>query len=298
MIYIGGYAALNNQGIYQLNDDLSFHHQICNEEGTSYFDIDGHQIYTIIKKENRGGIAIYDLNGKKYAEYLCDYKSACFIKKHDNKLYATYYHDDCVQIFDLNLRLLKEIKFPSGSKCHQVAFLKNKIAIVCLGNDEVVFYDGNYEKLNHLKFPKFSGPRHVVINSDEKRMFVVSELSNELFVVDLTKMDIIQTLSILENGQSTTGAAIRLSKDEKHLYTSTRGQNLIKHFIYEQEWKEQQCFHLNGELPRDFMLTDDSIIVGYQGTNLVEKIQLDNNKNLDKVINQINYDKIVCVKVD
>ena len=50
MIYIGGYAAQKNCGIYQLNDDMTFHHQICDDEGTSYFDVDEQYIYTILKK--------------------------------------------------------------------------------------------------------------------------------------------------------------------------------------------------------------------------------------------------------
>lgn len=298
MIYIGGYAASKNQGIYQLNEDLSLNHQICNEEGTSYFDVDSQYVYTIIKKENRGGVAIYDKNGIKQAEYLGDYKAGCYIKKHCDKIYVAYYHDDCVQIFDLRLHLLKEIQFPIGSKCHQVVFIKNKMAIVCLGNDEVIFFDENYHQINTMEFPKLSGPRHIVFTKDNKYMYAVSEFSNQLFIVDLKVMKIVQTLSILENEQVTTGAAIRLSNDEKHLYTSTRGQNLIKHFVFEQEWIEKQCFHLSGDCPRDFMLSDDSIVVGYQNTDLVEKITLDENKNLDKCINFVHYDKIVCVKID
>ena len=51
MIYIGGYAAQKNCGIYQLNDDMTFHHQICDDEGTSYFDVDEQYIYTILKRD-------------------------------------------------------------------------------------------------------------------------------------------------------------------------------------------------------------------------------------------------------
>lgn len=296
MIYIGGYKAEQNQGIYALCDDLSFHHQICTDDGTSYFDVDQNGIYTIIKENEQGGVAIYDHKGLLKSKALFDKKPGCFIKKHDDKIYVAYYHDACVQVFDLQLNLLKEIQFESGAKCHQIAFFHEGIAVVCLGLDQIIFYDDNYQVIRKIHFPKGSGPRHLVSKKDESEIYVLSELSNELFILKNHK--IVQFLSIKQNDIPTSGAAIRLSEDEKHLYTSTRGQNLIKHFIREDIWKEAQCYPLTGIHPRDFNLKSDSVIVGYQGTDLVEIITLDEEKNLKETIHRAKYDKIVCVKYD
>lgn len=296
MIYIGGYPAQDNQGIYLLENDLSLKKQICNDEGTSYFDVVDEKIYTIIKREDKGGIAIFE-DGQEVKCVLTPYKPACFIKRHLDKIYATYYHDSCVQIYDLNLNLLHEIHYPTNSKCHQVSFFKNNWCVLCLGLDQIIFYNMENEEIKRMDFPQNSGPRHLVKTSDEKTMFVISELSNELFVVDMNEMKIKQVLSIKQNDEPTTGAAIRLSKDEKHIYTSTRGQDLIKHFIKKDQWEEVQCFQLNGNLPRDFDVNYECVVVGYQGSNLVEKIYLDEEKNLTNHIEQVYYDKIVCVRI-
>lgn len=296
MIYIGGYAAEHNRGIYRLNDHLEDIVQICDEEGTSYFDVQGNGIYTIIKRNEQGGVAFYDLKGNKVFEYLCNKKPGCFIKKYKNRIYVAYYHDACVQILDEELHLLNEIKYKDGAKCHCVDFYANYFVVCCLGEDKVYFHDYEGNEIGGVEFPKGSGPRHAIHSKDEKEMMVVSELSNQLFIVDLDQGKIIQTLSIINGDEPSTGAAIRLSWDELHLYTSTRGQNIIKHFKKDDEWKEVQSYPLNGNLPRDFELQEDKIIVGYQGTNLVEVIQLDSQMNLVETIKEMNYDKIVCIK--
>lgn len=296
MIYIGGYAAESNRGIYQLNDDLSLHHQICQDEGTSYFDIDDENIYTILKRNDKGGIAVFDHVGNEKSCALFEKKPGCFIQKHDDKIYCAYYHDACVQVLDLNLRVLYELHYPVGSKCHCIDFFKDKFAVVCLGLDQIFFYDYDFRFCHALAFPKGSGPRHMVHTQDEKELMVISELSNELFIIDAHTHSIIKSFSIKENDEPTAGAAIRLSRDERHLYTSTRGQDILKHFVFEDEWKEAQSVQLNGKLPRDFNLFDDFLVVGYQGSCLVEKIKLDENGYLTDQIEAIAYDKIVCVK--
>lgn len=295
MIYIGGYENENNQGIYELNDDLSLHKQICDVLGCSYFDVDETCIYTIIKENNCGGIAKYDKKGNLLSKYMTNMKPACFIKKYKNRIYVAYYHDATTQVFDLNLNLLHEFKFEAGSKCHCVIHFKDKFGIINLGKDQIVFYDYEYQLSFKLDFPKNSGPRHACVTKDEQTIFVLSELSNELFIVDMNTRTIVQILPIHENETPTFGAAIRLSKDEKHLYTSTRGQDVLKHFEKKEKWEEVQSILLSGNHPRDFQLFEDSLVIGYQNTNLVEKIYLDNHMISDRK-ESVNYNKIVCIK--
>lgn len=294
MLYIGGYAAENNRGIYELNDDLSLNCHICEDEGTSYFDVD-EDIYTISKKENQGGVAIYDKKGQCKGSRYFNLKPACFIEKHQDKLYVAYYHDSCVQVFDLKLNLLYQLDYPKNSKCHQVFFMADKMGVVALGLDKIFLYDEKMNLTDELDFPKGSGPRHAIANVEKNELYVVSELNNQLFIVDMKKKYFKQILSIQESDLETTGAALRISQDQKHLYTSTRGQNLIKHFAYEDEWKEVQCIHLNGNHPRDFNLFDHFLVVGYQNSNFVEKYELVDHW-IGKRIGFVEYEKIVCVK--
>ena len=296
MIYIGGYAAENNRGIYQLNDDLSLHHQICQDDNTSYFDVDDDNIYTILKRNGKGGIAVFDHDGNEKNSVFFEKKPGCFIRKHGQKIYCAYYHDSCVQVLDLELKLIHEFVYPLSGKCHCVDFFRDEFAVVCLGLDQIFFYDYDFHFRYVMALPKGSGPRHMVHTQDEKTLMIISELSNELFFVDRPSHLITQCFSIKENDVPTTGAALRLSCDEKHVYTSTRGQDILKHFVFDNTWKESQSIHLNGKLPRDFALYEQFIVIGYQGSNLVEKIKLDENRNLTDQIEAVHYDKIVCIK--
>lgn len=139
MIYIGGYENEKNQGIYELNDDLSLHCHICKEAGTSYFDVDEQYLYAIIKKDGFGGVAIYDLKGNKLYEYITSYVPACFIEKHGEYIYVANYHASIVQVFDLKLHLLHELRYPKGSKCHCVCFMEDKFGVVTLGLIKFIF---------------------------------------------------------------------------------------------------------------------------------------------------------------
>lgn len=296
MIYIGGYESKTNQGIYELNDDLSLHRHICQELGTSYFDVDEDRIMTIIKRNQYGGVAIYDKQGNLVTDVMTTYKPACFIQKHFDRIYVAYYHDSCLQVYDVCLHLVHEISYASGAKCHFVGFLENMFCVILLGMDQIHFYDYDFHELFVLDFPIHSGPRHACFTKDETKMYVLSELSNELYIIDLKQRKIIQTLSIKENEDETIGAAIRLSEDEKHLYTTTRGQDVLKHFVLEDEWKEVQCIHLHGQFPRDFQLKGKEMIVGYQKSCLVEKLSMDEHGFIQETKAQVFYDKIVCVK--
>lgn len=134
------------------------------------------------------------------------------------------------------------------------------------------------------------------MNENEQWLYVISELSNELFIVDMNRKEIVQTLSIIEKDCESVGAAIRLSRDGKHLYTTTRGQNLLKHFVYQENWKEVQRIHLDGDGPRDFNLFENFILVGYQNSPYVEKIYLDEKQRIYNKKERISYYKIVCIK--
>lgn len=294
MNYIGGYTSETNRGIYQVNDELKVLDHVVDEDGTSYFTICDNQIITILKRNEQGGIAIFE-QGQEKASFFDDCKPGCYIEKHGESIVVAYYHDAQVKIFNEKCEVMKTHHYPAGSKPHFVGFFNQGYYVICLGLDEIKFYDNNHQSTTSLKFPTGSGPRHAVVTHDETIMFVLSELSNQLFVVDLTTMTIQQTETITQHSQ-TSGAAIRLSQDEKHLYASTRGADEIVHYTWNTTLAHQQTYRCDGSHPRDFLLLEDAVIVGYQGTPKVEKILLDVHKNLSEITQVLDFDKIVCIK--
>ena len=102
--------------------------------------------------------------------------------------------------------------------------------------------------MGSLEFPPGTGPRHGTIDNDF-RLFLVSELSNELFVYDWQNgplPTLRAQLPVLPAGFTSAkppaSAAIRLSPDERFLYVSTRFADVITVFELENS--------TNGTLPR------------------------------------------------
>ena len=298
--YFGGYPSEHNDGIYCSDADFKDYKQIVNAQYTTYFDVRD-IIATILKENNLGGIGIYDLQGNCLAKKLMPLKPACYLEIKDNLIYTAHYHDGQCLIYEWNqneLTLRKQLFFGREAKCHEVLFYdqKHEFGVVCLGLDKIIFFDENYEQTKEILFPEGSGPRHALFNHDQSLLYVISELSKELFVYDMNQNTFIQQISLLENDQEGSGAAIRLSSDGKHLYTSVRYADILTHFEWgEQGWQPKQYYHCR-KTPRDFILSEDTLIAAYQDENFVEKLSLDENKNVDQVLCTLPLEKIVCVK--
>jgi 6-phosphogluconolactonase len=159
-----------------------------------------------------------------------------------------------------NLKLMHKIETGHESGCHQILLAGQFLLAICLLRNQILIYDRtqNWQQVGTLDFPQGTGPRHGIFTRDGQTLFVVSELSNELFVfavgkklatksLKLAKVSEMQNLKLqadqatpndfltlisaqplLEpNNLPAAAAAIRLSPDEKFLYVSVRERNVI-----------------------------------------------------------------------
>lgn len=297
--YFGGYPSALNDGIYVCDESMEKAQSLIQATNTTYFDCKD-VIVTILKEKNQGGIGVYDYQGTCLDQVLVDMKPGCYIEKKDDLIYVTHYHEGKCLIYEWtdHLTLKKELDFGSDAKCHQVIFdpQTNECGVVCLGLDKIIFFDANFMQTKEILFPKGSGPRHAVYNASGSQLYILSELSNELFVYDRESESLIQTISLLETNKTGSGAAIRLSQDGQHLYTSVRYADMITHLIWDdQQWKPVQTYACK-KTPRDFILTDNHCIVAYQDEPIVEKIRLDEDLNLREIVARLPLEKMVCVK--
>ena len=150
-----------------------------------------------------------------------------------------------------------------------------RVFVCDLGMDEIVVYDFNKEngqlsKADNIKlhFKAGFGPRHLVFNEEYKQVYVLGELSKEIGVFSyqrLTSSNSIDYIKIPETGNTDSiGAAIRLSKDERFLYVSVRGDDTISVFELESDKslkliQQTDCY---GNYPRDFnLIYEDKYLV-------------------------------------
>ena len=105
-----------------------------------------------------------------------------------------------------------------------------------------------------------SGPRHIEFHPDKDIFYVFAELNSTVTVVKEAEghLERIQVLSTLpKQNIESSGAAIRLSHDAKHLYTSNRGHDSITMFevLEDGTLQYKQNISSEGEHPRDFAIS-------------------------------------------
>jgi len=158
---------------------------------------------------------------------------------------------------------------------HSVTFTPDgKVLFVCdLGIDKLLCYrlvqeTGKLHRVTPLNYevPAGSGPRHMVFSPDGRFAFVVLELSSELLVlrfdpvIGFDPVEKVSTGSMEYSNMKNLPAAIRLTKDGRHLYVSNRGEDTLDHYDVNPETGDvslSASYSSRGWHPRDFILTAD-----------------------------------------
>lgn len=191
------------------------------------------------------------------------------------------------------------------------------LCVVDLGLDKIIGYQIARENddilLNEAfqtNLPPGTGPRHMVFSKDGKRAYVIGELSNEVFVFDYSDENgfrCIQAISALQGADvdsSNTGAAIKMSKDGKYIYTSIRGQDIITVFHISQasgKLNVVQQISCAGKSPRDISLdeTEQWLFSANTASNAVSIFKREPNTGIltfDRLLEDIESPTcILCV---
>ena len=242
--YVGTYASPDHSGTYQFQLDtdtglLSHPQNIYHQANTKYSSCYQGLVATLTEKDPRAGLALIDAAAPDHPlldSILTEKVTGCYLVWHNGLIYTTNYHDGHVLIYDPSggsLILRHRLLVGEEAGCHQVIFHDHYLLVPCLCLDQIRIFDldANYAQVGQIDFPAGTGPRHGVFNADHTKLFVVSETTNQLFTYQVNGLtfDLQNTIDLLSgisvpNAQS---AAIRLSEDEKTLYISIRGANLI-----------------------------------------------------------------------
>lgn len=154
-----------------------------------------------------------------------------FSNKH-NRLYAASYADGSYLMVDVNKGKFSNLKYiyPDirPSKCHCVFLNENEdiVNIIDIEQDLIYQCDKDLNLLNKIKLPEKSGPRHGIYHNGF--IYVVTEYSNEVFVLD-NKGNLLQQISTIgEYKDETYGATLLICNNK--LYASNRGLETIAVF--------------------------------------------------------------------
>lgn len=155
-----------------------------------------------------------------------------------------------------------------------------------LGTDCVVSHrlddQGNCIETQTLNLHPGSGPRHMVLNHDASRAFVLCELDESLVTLQRSgigwKISNAQPGFAPPRGEDGSAAAIRLSPDQQHLYISGRRQSRIAVFAATDTVTPLAEIDSGGLTPRDFMISADGnwLIVANQDSDALISLRRDN----------------------
>lgn len=158
--------------------------------------------------------------------------------------------------------------------------------------------DRDLNRIGSIRFNTGTGPRHGVISKDGEYLYLVSELSNELFVIHTGDWKIEASIPVLPNDEMHVRdtAAIRLSEDERYIYVSTRTKNVISVIELKDHKPELiQCVSTLGRHPRDFMIVDKWLLVANRNSNEIISFEIDEDGTLGKPVSRIAVPEAVSL---
>lgn len=294
--YIGTYTDKGSKGIYKvvldtLHGTLEGPWLFYEIKSPKYIDCHHGYLASIIEKGDHAGVALVDIN--QPVPYHMDTKmsediTSCFVCQDDTHVYTANYHEGTMLVYRKEhgkLSIEQRIQLGEKAKCHQVLLLNNLVYLVSLGLDRINIYDpeNHYSFVDSILFPKGTGPRHAIADAKHQYLYVLSELSNEVFVYSISAHQALrcqQINSVIPQGiqEECASAAIRISPNGKYLYTSTRGADIITCFeIIDGYLRQKYFFQCGGKHPRDFIIDESGrwMLVANRFSNQIVLFKLD-----------------------
>ena len=266
--YVGTYTSEKSEGIYAFsyeNQTITDVHLFTKVRNPKYLAWMNDYIVAVCDFEEGSGVAVFDLNGNEIDHIVFEAFTSCYVGVKDKLIFTAHFHSGDVTLlrFENNhLELVQRTHIKDKAGCHQVIPYKDQYLVPCLFMDQIKILDRDFTVVDEISFEEGSGPRHAVFSDDEKYLYVVGELSNLLYVVDMHTKKIVNTVELLENGLSHVKDTAAIRKKDDYLYVSTRTQDVITVLhVSGKDVKRIQETSCAGKHPRDFVIVDDDIIV-------------------------------------
>lgn len=279
-VYAGTYTSEKSKGVYRFlfnreNAEMTEPELYYEAGNAKWVSLSGDMLAFPVEKEGRAGtcfVSLKDKAAKRVGEILEEKDTPCFILQDGEFTYTANYHDGTVMVYHIGKDgpvIAGRIENGREAGCHQVIVHGAYIMVPCLTQHVIRLFDrrNGFRTAGTIQFPDGSGPRHGVFDHSHSKLYVVSEWSNELFIFDVQDNTFLlrQQLSVLpaktagdENKQKASAAAVRLAEDERFLYISVRGLDLLT-VVDVSGRKAAVLEHVSsgGEHPRDFVLTGE-----------------------------------------
>ena len=317
---VGSYAKENEPGIYRLQLDattgaLSSLSELVATVNPSYLTLsaDKRRVFAV-NETTKGGVTAFNWTSDKSAllpfaqlSELGDDPCYISLSPDGTMLAIANYSSGDIRILKIADTTLTEIAAHKhqgkGSHVRQDAPHMHWIDwspdgrfiyAIDLGLDEVSLYQLDGDTLLPaqvaIKLQPEDGPRHMIFSEQLGLAYLLTELSNQVVVLQQDKqtgkLTEIQRLSSLpvDFADKSQAAAIKLSPAQDFLYVSNRGLNSIAVYAIDAQGKLSylQNQSTGGNWPRDFVISDDGefLLVANQLSNDITVLKRDNKSGL------------------
>lgn len=340
-MYLSGYTRKSNKGISIVDIDFSgdipevISQNLVEEENPSYIALskDKNLLFSVTSK-NGGGVTLYKKSANSYE--LVDSvgnlgKAPChlYFDEKLSLLYSSNYHLGRLDILkvendgnNVSLKLINQIKFENksvvspnqdSSKCHMA--IKDRddkfMIVIDLGGDIVYTYSvdesGEVKLENEYVTNSGMGPRHIEFSKCGEFAYLLGELDSNIDVLKYNKdtgyFSLIERISMLPEDYSgeNSGAAIKISRNGKYLYSSNRGHDSIAIYdvMGDGTLSLKGIKSTGGKTPRDFGFDSDEkfLFVGHQDGEEITVFKIDEETGLPNILEDftLKIPEITCV---
>lgn len=292
--YIGTYASENSHGVYHFSFDKTLGQfdkvtLFFMVKDAKYVSLHNHTLAVPCMEEHAGICIIDERFQYSPSKLFMEDTTACYVIEKDEMLYTANYHEGTVMMYkkiNHQLQFHHKLMIAPKAGCHQVILYEHYLLVPCLLLDKIAIFDvaNDYAHVQDIFFDEGVGPRHGVLNAANNAFYVVSERSNEVFfyTVEGLTFTCIKRIALPVDGQTqATSAAIRLSKNEKYVYVSIRGANLIC-VLDTKRMCVLQSIACGGDHPRDIALYDDYVFAINRFSNNIVAFQIDEEQGIVK----------------
>lgn len=210
--------------------------------------------------------------------------------------------NDASQIFNHNADKI-------ASHAHSAQFFEDHLFVADLGRNAVYQYrlkNDSYQLISPtiVKTAGNPGPRHFSITKNGQFLYVINEYGSSITSIEKTKsgfkqIDNDSTLGVNYSGKNDC-ADIHLSKDERFLYGSNRGENTIAVFkrdVTTGTLEKIQNISVQGNWPRNFTLdpTGTFLLVANKKSNNISVFKINKTTGKLTYLNNTEIPTPVCL---
>ena len=333
-LIFGGYTRRLNQGIHEAyfnpeKGQLEDSRLIFKISNPTYLCTNADQsiIFSLYQDGNQAGVIALGYKEDQWFELdrcLASKVNGCHIAYYDqtSTLYICNYHEGIIDVYSFisnQLQHVQKVELNHNSKfsnkqpvrMHYTSVSPNgEFLYACnLGQDSIEIFklqsNGLIQKISQFPTIEGMGPRHFVYHPHLPLIYVIGEYNNAVSIIRYNQQGVLSELDsvpIIPDKllPGATGAAIKITKDGKFLYTSTRYSNYISVFTIDKAGYINRVQYIDsvGQIPRDFCLDDTErfLIVPHQDSDFVSIFEREPlTGKLQFINNDVEVPESVCI---